>query len=55
VTAMQQILVHADSLSWGIVPNTRRRLDFDESTASTATPTSTRCSAARSRRSSRRS
>jgi lysophospholipase L1-like esterase len=26
---MQQILVYADSLSWGIVPNTRRRLDFD--------------------------
>ncbi len=27
---MQQILVYADSLSWGIVPNTRRRLAFDE-------------------------
>jgi lysophospholipase L1-like esterase len=26
---MQQILVYADSLSWGIVPTTRRRLDFD--------------------------
>jgi lysophospholipase L1-like esterase len=25
---MQQILVYSDSLSWGIVPNTRRRLDF---------------------------
>jgi lysophospholipase L1-like esterase len=25
---MQQILVYADSLSWGIVPNTRRRLAF---------------------------
>jgi len=27
---VQQILVYADSLSWGIVPNTRRRLPFDE-------------------------
>ena len=27
---MQQILVYADSLSWGIVPTTRRRLAFDE-------------------------
>jgi lysophospholipase L1-like esterase len=27
---MQQILVYADSLSWGIVPNTRRRLAFEE-------------------------
>ena len=27
---MQQILVYADSLSWGIVPNTRRRLAFDD-------------------------
>jgi lysophospholipase L1-like esterase len=26
---MQQILVYADSLSWGIVPTTRRRLPFD--------------------------
>jgi len=25
---MQQILVYGDSLSWGIVPNTRRRLPF---------------------------
>ncbi len=25
---MQQILVYADSLSWGIIPDTRRRLDF---------------------------
>jgi lysophospholipase L1-like esterase len=25
---MQNILVYADSLTWGIVPNTRRRLDF---------------------------
>ena len=25
---MHQILVYADSLSWGIVPNTRKRLDF---------------------------
>jgi lysophospholipase L1-like esterase len=27
---MQQILVYSDSLSWGIVPATRRRLDFDQ-------------------------
>jgi lysophospholipase L1-like esterase len=27
---MQQILVYADSLSWGIVPDTRRRLPFDQ-------------------------
>jgi lysophospholipase L1-like esterase len=27
---MQQILVYSDSLSWGIVPNTRRRLNFVE-------------------------
>ncbi len=27
---MQQILVYADSLSWGIVPHTRSRLPFDE-------------------------
>ncbi len=26
---MHQILVYADSLSWGIVPDTRRRFDFD--------------------------
>jgi lysophospholipase L1-like esterase len=26
---MKQILVYADSLSWGIVPETRRRFDFD--------------------------
>ena len=26
---MQQILVYADSLSWGIIPDTRKRLDFD--------------------------
>lgn len=25
---MQHILVYSDSLSWGIIPNTRRRLDF---------------------------
>ncbi len=25
---MHQILVYADSLSWGIIPGTRRRLDF---------------------------
>ena len=27
---MQQILVYGDSLSWGIIPNTRRRLGFVE-------------------------
>jgi lysophospholipase L1-like esterase len=27
---MMQILVYGDSLSWGIVPGTRRRLDFSE-------------------------
>lgn len=27
---MQQILVYGDSLTWGIVPNTRRRLAFDQ-------------------------
>lgn len=27
---MRQILVYADSLSWGIVPTTRRRLPFDQ-------------------------
>ena len=27
---MQQILVYSDSLTWGIVPNTRRRLEFDQ-------------------------
>lgn len=27
---MQQILVYSDSLSWGIIPATRRRLDFDQ-------------------------
>lgn len=27
---MQHVLVYADSLSWGIVPNTRKRLAFDE-------------------------
>jgi lysophospholipase L1-like esterase len=27
---MKQILVYADSLSWGIVPNTRQRLPFNE-------------------------
>jgi lysophospholipase L1-like esterase len=26
---MQQILVYADSLSWGLIPNTRRRFDFE--------------------------
>ena len=27
---MQQVLVYADSLTWGIIPDTRRRLPFDE-------------------------
>lgn len=27
---MQQILVYADSLSWGIIPGTRKRLAFDQ-------------------------
>jgi len=27
---MQQILVYSDSLSWGIIPGTRRRLDFEQ-------------------------
>jgi lysophospholipase L1-like esterase len=27
---MQQILVYSDSLSWGIIPNTRKRLGFAE-------------------------
>lgn len=27
---MQHILVYADSLSWGIIPTTRRRLEFDQ-------------------------
>jgi lysophospholipase L1-like esterase len=26
---MQQVLVYGDSLSWGIIPGTRRRLEFD--------------------------
>lgn len=27
---MQQILVYSDSLTWGIIPNTRQRLPFDQ-------------------------
>ena len=27
---MKQILVYSDSLSWGIIPNTRKRLAFDK-------------------------
>lgn len=27
---MQQILVYSDSLTWGIIPNSRKRLSFDE-------------------------
>ena len=26
---MQQILVYADSLSWGLIPDTRRRFPFE--------------------------
>jgi len=26
---MRQILVYADSLTWGIIPGTRQRLSFD--------------------------
>jgi lysophospholipase L1-like esterase len=29
-TRMQQILVYADSISWGIIPNTRQRFRFDQ-------------------------
>jgi lysophospholipase L1-like esterase len=29
-THMHQVLVYSDSLTWGIVPNTRNRLPFDE-------------------------
>lgn len=27
---MQQVLIYADSLSWGIIPDTRQRLSFDK-------------------------
>jgi lysophospholipase L1-like esterase len=27
---MKHILIYSDSLSWGIIPNTRKRLDFDK-------------------------
>lgn len=27
---MKQILIYADSLSWGLIPNTRKRLDFNK-------------------------
>ncbi|MCY4044204.1 MAG: SGNH/GDSL hydrolase family protein [Cellvibrionales bacterium] len=27
---MHQILIYSDSLTWGIIPNTRKRLNFDE-------------------------
>lgn len=27
---MQHVLVYSDSLSWGIIPTTRKRLPFDE-------------------------
>jgi len=29
-TTMRQVLVYSDSLTWGIVPNSRNRLPFDE-------------------------
>jgi lysophospholipase L1-like esterase len=28
--ALHQVLVYSDSLTWGIIPNTRRRLPFDQ-------------------------
>lgn len=27
---MQHVLVYSDSLSWGVIPATRRRLPFDQ-------------------------
>ena len=27
---MEQILIYSDSLTWGIIPNTRKRLSFDK-------------------------
>ncbi|MEW8256896.1 MAG: hypothetical protein AB2747_21270, partial [Candidatus Thiodiazotropha taylori] len=27
---MKQILIYSDSLTWGIIPNTRERLAFDK-------------------------
>lgn len=27
---MEQILIYSDSLTWGIIPNTRQRLPFDQ-------------------------
>jgi len=30
ITALKQVLVYADSLTWGIVPDSRNRLPFDE-------------------------
>jgi lysophospholipase L1-like esterase len=30
VKLMKQILIYSDSLSWGIIPNTRRRLPFED-------------------------
>src|SRR5947207_8191468 len=29
-TTMKQVLVYSDSLTWGIIPNSRSRLSFDE-------------------------
>lgn len=26
---MEQVLIYSDSLTWGIIPNTRERLPFD--------------------------
>ena len=35
---MHQVLVYSDSLSWGIVPTTRRRLPFDAENVIAASP-----------------
>ena len=33
---MLHVLVYGDSLTWGIIPDTRRRLPFDANTVTTA-------------------
>jgi len=30
IRVMKQILVYSDSLTWGIIPSTRKRLNFDD-------------------------